>query len=232
MVKALNNSWVLVVVLGGTSLGCSTPKMQVPPEIAAGSEVLEVADRSAWSGALADESFKLGPYAIKEVDRDWNSSSGSSIGPFSTEKATTGYRFGFEAKGTKLAGMCASSKKENEVSLGGGMSLEFQFAKLACSCEEGGKVATVVVEGKGEKINGELSTSAGKYKIASIHEVEGGMSQGGPSGYRVDGEKPIGAADVIRPGRAYLAKSLDAGEKAELGCLFAGLMLYMPPKDD
>ena len=206
--------------------------MQVPPEIAARSEVLEVSDRSAWSGALADESFKLGTYAIKNVDRDWNSSSGFSVGPFSKETATTGYQFGFEAKGTKLSGKCASSKKENEVSLGGGMSLEFQFAKLACSCEAGDKVATVVVEGRGEKINGELSTSAGKYKVASIHEVDGGMSQGGPSGYRVDGEKPIGAADVMRPGRAFLDKSLEAGEKAELGCLFAGLMLYMPPKDD
>jgi hypothetical protein len=203
--------------------------MQVPPEIAAGSEVLEVADRSAWSGALADESFKLGPYAIKDVDRDWNSSSSSSLGPLSNEKTTTGYQYGFEAKGTKFTGTCASSQREDGISLGGGMSLEFQFAKLFCSC---GEAATVTVEGKGEKIKGELSTSSGKYKVASIHEVEGGMNQGGPSGYRVDGEKPIGAADVIKPGRAYLAKSLEAGEKAELGCLFAGLMLYMPPKDD
>lgn len=211
---------------------CAGPKMKVPADIAASSEVLEVSDRSAWSGALADETFKVGPYAVTAVDRDWNSSSGFSVGGFSKETTTTGYTFGFEGKGGKQTGKCASAKNDTDVSLGGGLGLEFQFAKLACSCEQGDRAASVVVEGNGDKFEGELSTSNGKYKVTSIHEVEGGLSGSGPSGYRVDGDKAVGAAEVLRPGRVFLAKDLDPAEKAELGCLFAGLMLYLPPKDD
>ena len=68
------------------AFGCAPPKMAVPAGVAKSSEVLEVTDRSGWSGALADEDFKLGRYAVKDVDRDWDSSSG-----FSTQLITMSY---------------------------------------------------------------------------------------------------------------------------------------------
>ena len=77
-----------------------------------------------------------------------------------------------------------------------------------------------------------METSAGNYAIVALYDREGTLSDGEPSGYRVDGEGPLGAVEVLKPGRVWLAKSVAVAERAELACLFAGLMLYMPPRDD
>jgi hypothetical protein len=63
-----------VVVAGCVLMGCTTARMAVPPEIAKGTEEVLATERSAMSGALPDESFKLGQFAIEDVDRNWNSS--------------------------------------------------------------------------------------------------------------------------------------------------------------
>jgi hypothetical protein len=204
--------------------------MQVPPEIASQSEMLEATDRSAWSGSLADESFRLGPYAIKDVDRDWDSGSGVSIGGISHEASEGGYAYELEGKGGKQAGRCVTAKKDTNVGLGSGFALVFQFSKLACSCDGNGKQATVSVESEGSKYKGALTTSGGSYQMRSIHELEGGSSVEKPTGYRMDGDT-VGAAEVTHPGRIWLDKKLGAEERREVACLFAGLMLYKPKED-
>lgn len=221
----------LVGTLGFAVVACGQPRMQVPPEISAKSEVLEATDRSSWSGSLADESFQLGPYAIKDVDRDWDSSSGVAVGGISHEEGEGGYAYQFEGKGKKEAGRCMTGKTDTGVALGSGFALEFQFSKLACSCAAGGKEATVLVKSEGSKYTGSLTTSGGTYPMRSVHELEGGSTVEKPTGYRMDGET-VGAAEVTHPGRVWLDKSLTDDERIEIACLFAGLMLYKPKSND
>lgn len=51
---------------------------------------------------------------------------------------------------------------------------------------------------------------------------------GSPLGYRMDGDAGLGAAEVAFPGRVWLDKKLADVEKAEVACIFVGLMLYKP----
>ena len=80
----LQRAWPTAALL---ALGCGHVGMAVPPKVAETSEVLEVTDRSSWTGGLTDEGFKLAKYSVKEVDRDWQSNSGFSVGPFADKNA-------------------------------------------------------------------------------------------------------------------------------------------------
>jgi hypothetical protein len=47
------------------------------------------------------------------------------------------------------------------------------------------------------------------------------------AGFRADLDgRPLGAVEVLHPGRIWLSRSLDDTERRQLGCLFAALMLY------
>lgn len=219
---------VLLGLAGVLGVGCSGPRMQVPHDVADRSETFEATDRSRMSGALADESFKLGPYAVKDVDRDWNSGAGFSIGSVSHSKTTGGYKYKFEGRSAKLTGQCVTEDKDTGVGLGGGLAMEFNFAKLACTCNGGPKAAHVEVTNQGNTLAGAMNTSTGDYNIKSINLTEGGTDMGSPMGYRMDGEGGLGAAEVVYPGRVWLDKKLETTEKAEVACIFVGLMLYKP----
>jgi hypothetical protein len=221
----------LFVSLLGVS-GCSTPHMVVPREIAGNAEVIEATDRSSWSGALADESFKLGPYAITDVDRDWNSTSAVSLLGFSEKNTEGGYAFKVKRGGTDVAGGCVTEAIDNSVEFGVGFSAGRNFAKLGCTCGgESSSVKVVIAASTGKSYEGQLTTRKGSYRVEAIYEAEGVMSTGEPMGYRVDGESAIGAVEVLKPGRAYFKKGLDLEEHADLACLYAGLLLYETPKE-
>ncbi len=203
--------------------------MSVPQDVVKASEELKVADRSSWSGALADESFKLGSYEVADVDRDWNSGSTWSVVGFSSESIAGGYSFAFKDKGGSMVGICATEETDNSLDLGSGMSVGKQTAKVACTC---GDDANVLLQSStGDDYGGALNTSGGTYQIQAIYDRDGGISDGTPAGYRVDGDGPLGAVDVIKPGRAWIANGIDHTERKQLACIFAGLMLYMPPRD-
>lgn len=227
----IQRSTAIGVLVFGLLAGCSTARMAVPADVAGGSDVLDVTGRSAWSGALADEGFRLGPYTISDVDHKWNSSTGWGIGSFSKEKTTGGYKFAFATGSSRLVGKCATEAKDTNVGLGHGMALDFQAAKLGCSCEGNGATSTVVLQGNGDKFTGEVAAPPDRFAIKSVHDMQGGSTTSKPAGYRVDGENPIGAVDVLFPGRAWLRRGLSDEQRAMVGCLMAGLILYKPPED-
>jgi hypothetical protein len=206
--------------------------MVVPGDIA-GTEMLEVTERSSFSGALADESFKLGPYDVTDVDRDWKSTSSLGVLGFESEKSTSGYGFHVKRGGSDVAAGCVTESGGDSTSLGAGIEIGSSFAKLGCTCGEAASGVKVVVSAQTEKeYGGELVTRKGKYRVTAIYEASGMVSNGDPTGYRVDGDSAIGAVEVLRPGRAYFKKGLPLEEHADLACLYAGLLLYEPPKDD
>ena len=212
---------VVVVV----ALGCAGPKMAVPPGVANTSEVLEVSDRSDWSGSLADESFKLGTYVIKDVDRDWDSGSGFSAGPYSNKKATAGFQYRLAGGGPTLKGSCASETKENSWALSGTSEVSWSNTTVACTCEGGGDAATLTWSPKAA----ELTVSGTTYELEPIYQTESGGQVPDPVGFSARAGSYLGAVEVSRPGRVWLEKGLDPKTKAKASCLFAGLILYQPP---
>jgi hypothetical protein len=134
---------------------------------------------------------------------------------------------------TRVGG-CSIERADKTAALFGGITMGSTFHKLGCTCKsEGGNDSNRVVisAGNDEKFQGELSTGAGSYRVTAIYETQGSMSTGLPSGYRVDGDSPRGAVEVLKPGRVWYARGLQDSERAELACLYAGLMLYEPPSD-
>lgn len=212
-------------VVAVLALGCAGPKMAVPPGVAKSSEVLEVTDRSGWSGSLTDESFKLGRYAVKDVDRDWDSSSGFSVGPFADEKATAGFEYRLAGGGPTLKGSCASETKEKSWDLTTSSEISWAKTTVACSCEGGGDAATLTWSEK----TAELTVSGTTYELEPIYTTESGGSVSDPVGFSARAGGYLGAVEVSRPGRVWLDKGLDAATKAKASCLFAGLILYQPP---
>ena len=77
---------------------------------------------------------------------------------------------------------------------------------------------------------GTITARSAKYDIEGIYTDEKGSSTGKPMGYLVRGSDPIGAVEVSGKGRVWLAKGLDPGARADVACLFAGLLLYQPPQ--
>lgn len=223
------------VVLGLMVAGCAGPRMVAPQDVARDSQVLEVADRSVMTGALANESFKLGSFAVSDVDRDWNKKSGFSVGGFSSATTTTGYSFKLKGAGGAWDGSCASAA-ENKGVLALGGSVDWGKTKLTCECKQGSDKASVVLNSGSpdpdKNAAGELTVDDAKYKVSPVNETDKSNLGSGAAGFRYDGEDgAVGAVEVLRPGRVWLNTRLPEAQRLPLACVSAGLMLYQPPSN-
>ena len=235
--KSVTHAAVGMMTAAGFLGGCSTTsQMVVPTDVSGMSDVIAATDRSIWSGAWADETFTLGPYRVTDVDRDWDSSRSNSVSVskfgFSWGNTEGGYAYQFDTPGGRMNGQCLTEAKDTSFSV---RSVDFQtrVAKLSCICNESGtEVARVMLQADiTAGYSGTLTANGQQYRIQSINEREGGFSSGDPTGYRVDGDQPTGAVEVLNPGRIWLALDLERSQRARLACTFAGLMLYLPPID-
>jgi len=214
---------VVLPLLSSVSVfGCATPRMAAPADIASASEVLAVSDRSRASGSFVNEGFKLGNYQVVDVDRKWTSTDSGGIGPWSKETKTTGFSYALAAGGKKLPGKCSSVTKSQ--GFGG---FNWGSVRIACTCDgEAGKAELVMTDaGRTMKVGDK------EYKVEPINAVEGGGTQSSPTGFRADGEEPLGAVDVGHPGQVWLKKGLDDATRTKTTCAFVGLMLYKAPSD-
>ncbi len=222
----------LATVSFAAAVGCAGPRMVPPADVAQKSDVIEATDRSVMTGALADESFKLGPYAVAEVDRDWDDKSGVSVGGYSKSATNTAYKFQFQEGKETVPAECNSTTNSQGFSLGGGSSMSFSNTKLFCSCGTGDAAGKLELAGKEGGLEGTISLGGASYTVKSVNETENG-TQKDPAGFRVDGtDETAGAVEVNRPGRIWLNKGLEAAARRQLGCLFAGAMLYQPPSSN
>lgn len=209
--------------------------MVAPKDVSDGSQVLEVVDRSMASGALVDESFKLGSYAVADVDRDWNSSKSSGFGGFSKETTTTGYTFKLNAGGDSWAGICGSEAKKSSTAMLGGEA-SWGSTTLKCECKLGD--VTFASEMKAaspssnKKMEGSLTGANAKYEVSVVNDTDKTNLTGSPAGFRFDtADGPVGAVEVLRPGRVWLNARLPEASRPGVACIAAGMMLYVPPSD-
>jgi len=163
------------VVVGLGAAGCAGPRMVPPGDVVKDSQVLEVADRSSMTGSLVNESFKLGSFAVTDVDRDWNKKSGFSVGGYSNDTTTTGYSYKVKGSGGAWDGSCASSAKKQGVAVLGG-SVDWGKTSITCECKQGGSTASLVLKSdspdSSKGSSGELTAGGAKYKVAAVNETD------------------------------------------------------------
>ncbi len=217
----------------GALWGCTTPRMLVPNDISSmQSEEIVATERSKASGLFVNESFKLGPYSVVDVDRDWDSTKSAGISSFSSEKTTSGYSYVLKTESGDAKGTCLIEGSKKGIALFGGVNMSKEVSKFGCVCEIGGAQTEAVLNSKNDsEYEGTLKTRASEYAIKAIYEADGSLPTGNPSGYRVDGEGPVAATDVLHPGIIWLGKELDSNTRDDLTCIFSGLMLYQGKKD-
>jgi hypothetical protein len=218
-------------LLGVLVVACATQRLLVPNDIGSHCAPLVVKDRSRW-GSFSSEGFKLGAYSVKGVDRASGESEKSENGATSHAAESRGGGYVLVDGSTKLEGQCETQARVDKTTIVKPIRLHSESAAVRCSCSGGERAASVVLSGDIGHLRGTLETGSGRYVVTSLHEVDKGAEPEGPTGYRVDGERPIGAVDVLFPGGAWLDPKLDEAERRELACVFAGLMLYQAPEPD
>jgi hypothetical protein len=205
--------------------------MAVPPDVGPATDEVKVEGRSQASGMFVNEDFKIGEFAVANVSRGAKSS--SKFGGFGGFKSSseTGYSFDLKQGADTLHGECISEASEGGFSLGS-LGVSNQQTKLGCACgNQGAPDASVVLESSTTSdYGGTLKAKDASYQVKAINDREGGLSGGGPAGYRVDGQGITAAVDVLGPGRVWLAKGLTGDQRSDVACVLAGLLLYHPPK--
>lgn len=225
----MNTRATLLLTALGLASACAGPRMVPPADVATGARVLDTKDRSAASGMLVDESFTLDQYAITDVDRDATSKSSFSIGGYGKSSTTTGYTYRFTSGKNTLSAGCGSVSKRQSVSLGSGSSVDWGNTQVTCEC--GGSKLELV--GKGETVTGSVSQGEQRYVLTPVEETDKSSFAAGPAGFRADMDgKPRAAVETLHPGRVWLSPGVEGQEAEQLSCLFVGLMLYVPPRED
>ena len=204
--------------------GCSNVRMAPPADVVAASEPLVVTDRSRSSGALANESFKLGPYQVSGVDRDWDKGSKTGVGPWSKETQTTGYRYKLKGEATDLAGVCKSeAQRQSVVAMGGRYARAWSM--LGCHCEGPSGVADLVLSSQGDRLDIDGVT----YGVQPVFDTADGNRLLVPTGFRIDHNGPMAAVEIMHPGQVWLSRDLPQAARGRMACVLTGLMLYESP---
>lgn len=234
-----NAAWGGVVIAGA---GCSALRMVPPADVEATSDALEATERSSFTGAWVDESFRVGPYRVAKVDRDWDHASGWSAGLGADEEGGLGYgkesirsAFAFEFEEPErtetLPASCKSLDTEKGLSLGKLGKFSSRDFNLRCTCGSGLSAVTLELGGEPNDPTGRIALRGANFEVTPVHETNA-SSTFDPAGFRVDQDgQPVAAVEVLRPGRIWLSKALLQEERRQLGCLLAGVMLYVQPSE-
>lgn len=223
------------VVVGVATLAttaCTPLKMGVPSDLGQDADLIPITERSRMTGALANESFKLGPYQITSVKRGWNSSS-SSEGPItSSGDAKTSYGFTFKSAQGEAQVKCGSKAASETVSLIV-VDIDSSQVNVGCVCEGAAANARFNLGAENDsKLEGPVLAHGNNLTIAAVMQFANGVRSREPVGYEFRTQRAVSAVDVEMPGKVWMARSLDEQTRADLACLTAGLLLYQPPRKD
>jgi hypothetical protein len=230
--KTMNKKLGLVVLTMTGGFACTPLRMGVPADLAQESDVLQVTDRSSMTGAFANESFKMGPYEISNVDRKWNSSSSGSSLNFSANEAKTGYAFTFKTPQGEAKAQCGSKANQHNTSVMG-FDITTSQDDIGCACEGAGASGKIQIgSGNGDTHQSQVNTRGGNFTAVAVMRFSNGSKSSAPIGYEFRAQNVVSAVELAHPGQLWMAKSLDEPTRADLACMAAGLLLYIPPKQD
>jgi len=203
--------------------------MKVPVGSNRDSDAVAVEGLPMWRGALFKEDFKIGQDGVVNISRGAESQTRFRTFLGFESKQEDGYSFDVTHPGMTLHGECAVNASESGTRLGK-VTLRRRASRIGCACGDsrGARVNLVTESSNGEG-DGTISVAGETYRVTEIHDLEGGGWSSQVAGYRIDLDHFVGAVDILPPGHVWLDQSLDAGLRTELTCVFAGLLLYIPP---
>jgi hypothetical protein len=224
-----------VILVGGVG-ACATPRMAVPADLRPVSDEIVVTNRSRASGLFVNEAFTMGPYQVVKVHRGMGKSetSGWGVNSFSTgtTKRQAFYDFDVKAPNGMYKGQCSVLANEKSTQLGHLSLGEAWSQGLECNCSGAGPGMTSIDLESSPQSRGVVTPrGGGAAPVEAIVTKEDGHAASamyGPIGYAVGGATPVGAVEVVDKGRIWMSRSLDAATRADLACLFVGLLLYRP----
>lgn len=239
MRAATRGAVVLAVgtLVGGCIVGL---RMQPPEDLDGVSQVLDVSGRSRFGrGLTSSEDFALGPYRVSQVDRDWSHVRGSVREPWyigGRQLETTshgGFSFAFAGGEETLAGVCETARLSGRWQFGS-WSFGNDSPSLGCRCRRGAKVVSslfVAGAGAGSRWDGWLELGGTRYRVEGQNRLEGNKTSAGPAGYRFEAPAapPLGAVDIMEPGRVWLHDGLSEADRQAAGCAAAALLLDPTP---
>jgi hypothetical protein len=190
--------------------------MRAPTDVASSSDVLNASDRRQWGVTQGRGSFSMGPYRIEDVQRHPVTQSGYSVFGFGSRKLMVGFEFAFSDGASHREGYCEQEQDKATTSYSG---------KLACRCGAPGTDSFNVEIGRDAK-TGTLTLGGQSYRMTPLYQRQSGKSVKEPLGYRIDGERPLGAVEL--EGRVWTARGMEEPTRAQLVCMLAGLMLVRP----
>jgi len=136
---------------------------------------------------------------------------------------TVDYRYTLFAPGSRLTGHCSSEGSRMGGEEPEGWSGGVDDAALRCTCGAADSSADLVLVHADAPSTGQVTLASGDYQLRGLSDVEGSANLLGiQTGYRVDGAVPLGAVEVMHPGRVWLSTELVAGERDQLSCLHGG----------
>lgn len=214
---------------------CTPLRMAAPSDVQADSEVFEAKGRAWASGTLVDESFRLGPFSVEGVER------GATHGRASTsyervgflalrqtehEELQGGYSYRIVEDGAEVRAECRSFTSRKKSSQGR-WEVSEQASRLACECAGDDGTSTLELHLSGRNPQGTLTLGERTLEVKSVRTATGALAPAEPVGFRVDGaDGPVGAVEVLRPGRIWPSRKLGAAERRNLACLLTGVMLH------
>ena len=225
-------SAVLAFMLAFTN--CTLPQMALSPELQQNAEELLIEGRKILK---PNGNFRIGDYTVANVRRGWKNISGFSIFSYNNIDARQRYEFSLQdGKGSEWYVHGASKLKDKSLRSDTGITIDVgpnmeYYASHFTSPESGQWHLLTIDPGnymKRKKFEGELSNRRTTYTIVPVYKYEDTkLPMSDVVGYEFkDGEKVVGAVQVVNNGKVWVSQQLSPDARTVLASGMASLLLY------
>jgi len=213
---------------------CTVPQMAVAPEFQQNAEVLPVTGRKVLK---PNGDFQIGHYTVANVHRGWRNMSGFSIFSYNNIQAKQQYEFSLQdGKGSEWYVFGASKIKDKSLRSNTGVTLDvapnIEYYASHFTSPESGQWHLLTLDPdqylERKKFEGELTNRRTTYTIAPVYTFAGkGLPMPYVIGYEFkDGDKVVGAVQVINNGNVWVSPQLTPDARMVLTSGMASLLLY------
>jgi len=242
IVRAALPTLLLALALAPAGARAKAIHLDLPPELRSHTEDLPVTDRKRLflPKRAADRAVVFGSYRVDQYRAGWTEKTRYGIGARSlsayTEKSWRRYSFELRtSEGANLGVECIQRKEERGLSLAeknGRTDFDVPLGEeVRCSLYPGdGVVWELVVAGPEGSLTGPAGaagTEPPSFRVRASNRVEGSTFRiPTPVGFLfLQGEKAVGAVEVLNKGRFLLSQDLEPGAQRLVAAASAALLL-------
>ena len=214
--------------------GCTVPHMAVAPDFQQTAEELPITGRKFLK---PNGDFQIGHYTVANIHRGWRNMGGFSIFSFNNISAKQQYEFSIQdGKGSEWYVFGASRLKDKSLRSNTGVTIDvgpnIEYYASHFTSPESGQWHLLTADPnqylRRRKFQGELSNRTTTYTIAPVYNFEGkGLPMSDLIGYEFkEGDKVVGAVQVINNGKVWVSPQLSPDTRMVLASGIASLLLY------